>query len=82
MRDAHPKSPPLALLVTAVVVFTLVVYPLSLGPAAWIANSAWCPQWLDHWLEVIYMPLEWVAENCPAALRETIYAYLEWWIEA
>jgi hypothetical protein len=80
MSEAHRKPPPLTFLVITITALVILGYPLSVGPAAWVAGNSWCPPWLEHSLEVAYFPLEWLAENSPAWLREAIYGYAEWWI--
>jgi hypothetical protein len=79
MSDAPNKPLPLAAIVIAVLLFALVAYPLSVGPAALIANSSWCPEWLEFGLEVVYAPLEWLADNGPDWVRDVIYTYAGWW---
>jgi hypothetical protein len=79
MSDAPQKPLPLPAMVIAVLLFALVAYPLSVGPAAWLANSSWCPEWLAFGLEVVYAPLEWLADHGPDWVRDAIYTYAGWW---
>jgi len=80
MSDAPHKPLPLAAIVVVVLMFALLAYPLSIGPAAWLANSSWCPPWLEFGLQVVYAPLEWLADNGPEWLHDAIYAYAGRWI--
>ena len=80
MSDAPHKPLPLVAIVTAVMIFALLAYPLSIGPSAWVVNSTWCPQWVRDGLEVVYIPLEWLAGNGPDWIDDALEKYVEWWI--
>ncbi len=80
MSDASNKPLPLVAIVAAVMIFALLAYPLSIGPAAWVVNSPWCPQWVGEGLEVVYFPLEWLADNGPDWIGDALETYADWWI--
>jgi hypothetical protein len=51
-----PKKPGVAFWATVVVVVALVAYPLSYGPAYWLADNV-LPRWAYHKVEAFYLPL-------------------------
>jgi hypothetical protein len=73
------RKPAILPVVIVMTVAVLVAYPLSVGPAAWVINSAWCPLWLGDMLAIVYLPLEMLADNGPTWLHDVAYAYVDWW---
>ena len=67
----------------AVVLVMLVLYPLSIGPAAglivWLGESTPAGQRLDGILTVVYSPLVWVAGKSPVLL-EWLMTYMGWFM--
>ena len=53
-----------------------VLYALSIGPIAWLANHGYLSQWLLEVLSVVYWPLE-----CVAHSSEWTEQWAEWYIE-
>jgi len=72
-------KPPLLPIVIGMMVILLVLYPLSVGPAAWVVNNASCPEWLGYTLMTFYTPLEYMADNGPTWFHDAVYAYVLWW---
>lgn len=64
---------------TAVAVLVLVVYPASLGPAAYLARATGKPDWLEGPLAFIYLPLQAVVECYPNPVGRAILAYAQKW---
>lgn len=61
--------------VALVLLLAVVLYVLSIGPAAVIANRATATQPV---VEVMYAPLEWLYENTP--LRGPLRRYIDFWL--
>jgi hypothetical protein len=55
---------------TAIVLF--VLYPLSIGPVAWIAHGE-APIWLMY----AYLPVLWTAEASPPAVAKALNQYMQ-----
>jgi hypothetical protein len=79
------KAPSAAFWAIVIAVVVLVVYPLSAGPASWIAR------WLVHcgiisfdqtdwFLERAYAPAQWVIVNGPEPLRQAVEWYMRFWV--
>lgn len=76
MRDrqgSHRWGPAIAVLLVAVILPLL--YPLSVGPAVLLFESAGRPQPLERLLDAVYDPLESVPEPCYSWLC----AYADLW---
>ena len=67
----------------AVVLALLVLYPLSIGPAAglitWLGDSTPTGQKVNEVMTVFYRPLVWVAEKSPA-LMQWLQTYMGWFM--
>lgn len=67
----------------AVVLVFLVLYPLSIGPAAglivWLGESTPAGQRLDDILTVVYRPIVWIAEKSPL-LMGWLTTYMNWFM--
>ena len=62
----------------ALLLFPLVVYPLSLGPLCYAATRGWLaggPYYAP------YRPIFWLAESGPEPLATWTLNYLTWWQE-
>ena len=59
----------------------LVLYPLSIGPAAgvisWLGRSSPAGNRMNEILTTFYRPLIWIAEKSPTLL-EWIWNYVRW----
>jgi hypothetical protein len=66
------KKPGMAFWTTVVVVVALVAYPLSFGPACWLASRCNLP---GDWLFVVYAPMIWPLNNGPDFLFDAISWY-------
>jgi hypothetical protein len=66
------KKPGVAFWATVVVVAALILYPLSFGPACWIASREYAAQDLTL---TIYQPLVLMWLNSPDVLRHAIDWY-------
>jgi hypothetical protein len=72
------KQPGAAFWATVVVVFLLVLYVLSSGPALWLAVKMEAPDWVFDTLETSYGPLLWLA-MWSGPLGQPYLRYLGWW---
>ena len=67
----------------AIVIVMLVLYPLSIGPAAglivWLGPSSPTGQKVNDTLTTFYKPLVWIAEKSPS-LIEWVTAYMGWFM--
>jgi hypothetical protein len=61
-----------------VVVLLPLLYVLSVGPVARLADNGLIDQKWNTVLGVIYWPLDWTAENVPV-VGPAIIGYVEWW---
>ena len=75
------KKPGVAFWASVVVVVILAVaYPLSIGPACWLANRDVLPAWTDSAVKALYSPLMWCASNSETA--SDAYAwYVGFWVD-
>ena len=71
------KKPGVAFWATVVVVVTLVLYPLSIGPTIWFYTHNAVPSWAQTPIEWFYAPLDWLAHKFPSPFFW--YAYLWGW---
>jgi hypothetical protein len=55
-----------------VVIVVLVAYPLSFGPACWIAGPAGAEQGV---FTKVYWPVGWVADHAPRTVQKAIVCY-------
>ena len=74
------KKPGVAFWATVVLVVVLVVaYPLSIGPACWLADRDMLPELADKPIEIFYSPLMWIVRDSETA--GTIYVwYVGLWV--
>jgi hypothetical protein len=73
---ADRKKPGMAFWATVVVVVVLVLYPLSLGPAARLAQEGLLD---EEALSIIYSPLGMVVSACPEWVGTAFLYYLDFW---
>ena len=62
----------------AVLVLLPLLYVLSVGPVARLADNGLIDQKWQTVFGVIYWPLDWTAENVPV-VGPAIIGYVEWW---
>ena len=72
------KNPGVAFWATVVVVVVLVAYPLSFGPACWLASRDLLPAWAVLPLMVCYHPLNWI-RHLPPPAKEALDWYIGLW---
>ncbi len=64
----------------AILVLVMVLYALSIGPAAYLyaVLNAGSHRWLEPAINVVYLPLIWwFRHDMPG--RHLLEAYVEWW---
>ena len=73
------KKPGVAFWATVVVVVALALYPLSFGPACWVADH-YCDSHpaLQRTAISAYRPLAIIAVRIPGDMRTPLVAYGEW----
>jgi len=72
------KHPSAAFWATVALVAVLVLYPLSYGPALWIATKSGRRNWVNiH--SGIYSPIGSVLDNSPGWAVELYFRYSTWW---
>lgn len=64
-----------------VVLAVLVLYPLSIGPVAWLSLKCDVPQWLDVATDHFYAPANWLMDSGPQALSDWYFRYWVWWVK-
>jgi hypothetical protein len=64
---------------TVIVVAALIAYPLSLGPAAWLAEHDWLTGRTLELAEKFYYPIIWLDENGPEPVSDAIDWYADLW---
>jgi len=69
------KKPGVAFWATMVVVFGLLAYPLSWGPACWILWRTGTPPWAVQCYQRIYGPLLWIYGQSPSWIQDAIQWY-------
>ncbi len=63
----------------ALLVAVLVGYPLSRGPAFWVAGKLDDPIWLMRSLEIVYTPFDWAFRKAPKELDDLEWRYFYLW---
>jgi hypothetical protein len=74
------KKPGVAFWATVVLVAVLVLYPLSFGPACWLAYRDYMSDDVRHIATVAYSPIAWISENGPKPLQDAIASYASLWL--
>lgn len=57
-------------------VLSVVVYPLSMGPACWLLTQEWKPDGAHAVVHQLFAPLLWVYRNGP----EPVHVVMRWYI--
>ena len=79
MSDAQNKGPGVAFWMTVTMAVLLVVYPLSIGPVAWLVDREMLPEAVAEPLGIVYLPLQYVVASSPATMH--LYAwYVSLWM--
>ncbi len=78
MNDER-KQPGVAFWATLAVVAVLMLYPLSVGPAAWLVTVAGEHVWLADAFELFYLPLALAVSMLPAPINDACTDYVSWW---
>jgi hypothetical protein len=73
------KKPGIAFWATVALVVVLAGYPLSYGPAIWLANRGELPDWAFYALPYIYLPLNWLTRHSGWCLKLQDW-YLSFWM--
>ena len=73
------KKPGVAFSATVAVVVVLVAYPLSMGPAAWLAWQDWTPQWALMAYGRFYSPILHLAASGPQPIYDLVDRYIRIW---
>jgi hypothetical protein len=60
----------------------LVLYPLSMGPVAWVYSALDWPDWMWTGIRVTYQPIIRAEQRGPDWIGETMVSYRSWWIRA
>lgn len=68
----------MAMVLVVVLVLLPVLYVLSVGPVARLADNGLIDQKWNTVLGTIYWPLDWTANNVPV-VGPAIITYVEWW---
>jgi hypothetical protein len=58
--------------IVALMIGLPVLYVASFGPAGWLVNHVFGPEWLKNALVVIYMPIIWIDKHGPAPVHEAL----------
>jgi hypothetical protein len=66
------KNPGLPFWVTVALVAVLVLYPLSFGPACWIASRT---EWLRPTVPIVYKPMTFIVDIGPQRLDDFVWWY-------
>jgi len=75
LTTSNRKHPSVAFWLTVALVAAIVAYPLSFGPACWLALRGSLPKQPTARL---YKPLIAATFNCPKPVRQTLRKYAEW----
>ena len=71
----YDKKPGGGFWATVVLVVTLVVYPVSFGPASWISSRVTV---LGPAVEIAYLPILCLWDECPAPVINFLHWYTQW----
>jgi hypothetical protein len=64
----------------SVVLVTALAYPLSFGPACWLAYRDYMSDDVRHIATVTYSPIALISENGPQPLQDAIVWYVSLWL--
>ena len=76
--DEQPKSR-LAMRVTYLVLFVMLLYPLSAGPIIWLHNHDVIPDSTLESLEVVYYPVGRLVELKVPVVAPLLQSYVDFW---
>jgi hypothetical protein len=80
MEGEKKRSGWLALSCVVALTAALVVYPLSIGPAVWLAERKVVSDQTVVVLATLYWPVDFVGRSCvPDWARHAYRAYVDWW---
>ena len=68
-----------ATVVVVVVLLALLAYPLSIGPAIWICDQDWSPEWAWPAYWQVYDPIISVCNEGPAPFDDALNWYVNLW---
>jgi len=66
------KQPGMAFWTTVALIAVLVAYPLSFGPACWIASRC---EFAEGLVSACYLPVVWTYFHAPSSVQESIFWY-------
>lgn len=66
----------------ALLLAAIVVYPLSLGPVAWLDTKLGSPKWLETFGTVVYAPMSYSVEHGPQRVTECYMSFINWWTKS
>jgi len=76
-NDQHKRERgPFVGCLAATLLFALLSYPLSWGPAVWLTRHGYLPNEAG----VVYMPLAWIANHCEP-FADLILWYVSFWVD-
>jgi hypothetical protein len=75
------RTPGAVFWTTVVLVFGFILYPLSIGPALWLEDQGFIPEWASDTVDLIYAPFDMVVERLPMPLQGRVGSYLAWWLD-
>jgi hypothetical protein len=76
----YHKKPGVTFWATVVLVVVLA-YPLSMGPANWMAGKVGSPAWMLATLDVVYAPVIWIARHSTVCMKAVNW-WMSWWVRA
>ena len=77
---ADPKKKPTAgFWITVILLVVLVAYPLSFGPACWLASHCSLPEPVEYALYLFYLPIRWLGRYGPRPVLHAIVGYQRLW---
>ncbi len=79
MTDDQKKKPTAGLWITIALIVVLVGYPLSIGPALYVATRRPNPEAAIEIVWPVYRPLGALAEHFPR-LRDLMHSYVSHWV--
>jgi len=75
MTDAQNKSPGVVFWGIVTLVVLMFLYPLSIGPVAWLVDREMLPEGLSEPLGIVYLPLEYAV-----AMSNTTMHLYAWYV--
>jgi hypothetical protein len=78
-QESAPTSRVSPSTITVLLVLGLVCYFLSLGPVIAIMDRFSPPPWVEGFVNIVYVPLEWVYDHCGDHIQRLFDSYIDWW---